>query len=66
MDELARGHPPGRVLGWARFRIADIDGFNAFDIPIAQRLVVVGRRARRRAPRPRAAKLDVLQAVATT
>ena len=27
----------GVFLGWALFRIADIDGFNAFDIPTAQR-----------------------------
>ena len=58
-------------LGWALFRIADIDGFNAFDIPTAQLLVVVvvgalaGVLAGVR-PARRAARLDVLQAVATT
>ena len=61
----------GVFLGWALFRIADIDGFNAFDIPTAQLLVVVvvgalaGVLAGVR-PARRAAKLDVLQAVATT
>ena len=61
----------GVFLGWALFRIADIDGFNAFAFPTAQLLtiVIVGAIAGVLAgvrPARRAAKLDVLQAVATT
>ena len=61
----------GVFLGWALFRIADIDGFNAFALPTGQliTIVVVGAIAGVLAglrPARRAAKLDVLQAVATT
>jgi putative ABC transport system permease protein len=62
----------GVFLGWGLFRLANvIDGFDRFAVPTAQLLaiVVVGGIAGVLAgirPARRAAKLDVLQAVATT